>query len=91
MCHNRACINPTHLYAGTEADDIADADRAGRLRRGELAGAAKLKDADVLAILALLDKGYTAKSIAKQFCVAIETIYNIRLGTPTSTIRICPA
>lgn len=29
-CHNHACINPDHLYAGSRSDNISDAKRAGK-------------------------------------------------------------
>jgi hypothetical protein len=29
-CHNRACVNPDHLYPGTRADNMADMVAAGR-------------------------------------------------------------
>lgn len=31
-CHRAGCINPMHLYVGTQADNIRDAQEAGRLR-----------------------------------------------------------
>lgn len=60
-CDNRACINPEHMFLGTQADNMHDAYAKGRtstapmVRRGESHHGAKLTEADVLEMRRIYD------------------------------------
>lgn len=68
-CDNRACVNPSHLFLGTVADNMADRDAKNRQARGEGHGRAKLTGGQVL----LIRQAATSKSqraIARNFGVS---------------------
>lgn len=76
-CDNRRCLNPAHLFLGSNAENVADRNAKGRQARGERQGRAKLSDDDVRAIRASAAR---IVDLAAQYGVAETTISNIRHG-----------
>jgi hypothetical protein len=81
-CDNPPCVNPTHLFLGTNADNKADSVAKGRHRKGERPTCTKLTEADVLAIRERYRRGGVShRQLAKEYGVAHAQIGNLLRGT----------
>lgn len=79
-CDVRHCINPAHLWLGTNADNIADKVRKGRASAatGTKNGNAKLTEADARAIRT---DARPLREIAAEYGVSETIVSGIRRGT----------
>lgn len=85
-CDNPNCVNPNHLFLGTNKDNLIDAARKrrlpaqnGRAVRGSRHGMAKFTEDQIRYIRQELAKGVQQKDIAAQFGVVKSTISLIAL------------
>lgn len=81
-CHNRACVNPAHLYVASHRQNLLDTVSAGRNNppAGERHGHAKLTEADVARIRARRATGERLRSLAWTFGVGEPAISRICRG-----------
>lgn len=81
-CDNRRCVNVSHLFLGTNADNIADRVAKGRSwrPRGERNGRAKLTVTDVRLIRALRADGWLQVPLARRFGVSQRLVSLIVRG-----------
>lgn len=83
-CDEPRCANPEHLSVGTQAENLADAWRKGRLRgsvgRGEQHQQARLTVGDVLVIRRLAAEGFSQRDIARQYGVHQSAISRVISG-----------
>jgi hypothetical protein len=87
-CDNPICVNPEHLFLGTQADNSYDMIAKGRNnisgllvdRRGENHLMAKLTEEQVHEIRTLLATGEAHSAIAKRYGVSRPTITAIKAG-----------
>lgn len=77
-CDNKLCCNVSHLWLGTQADNLADMDRKGRRKPasnyGEASGMAKLSADDVIEMRKRYDKGVTQTQLAADFGVSQSSV-----------------
>lgn len=82
-CDNPACVNPDHLWLGTQIENIRDRTVKGRSARqgprGERAPMSVLKKHQIPEILSLKGK-VRQLEIAKQFGVSQSTIHHVLSG-----------
>jgi len=84
-CDNPSCINPAHLFTGTNQDNVTDCRKKGRFNagnhgnhaRGENAGPARLTAEQVLDIRKRSSDGELHRDIAATFATSPQNIEHI--------------
>ena len=81
-CDNPPCVNPSHLFLGTNYDNVQDMCRKGRhsfgLQKGEEISTHKLTENEVLEIRAkYIPHEYSTRKLAKEYNVSQTQIRNV--------------
>lgn len=76
-CDNKSCVNPAHLFTGTQRDNMQDMKAKGRHQYGERSSRAKLTEAQAREILLSTELPSVA---AKRFNISHMTVRHIRKG-----------
>lgn len=86
ICDNPSCVNPKHIFIGSQKDNLMDCSRKKRcssgehMPKGELSKWSKLKEKDVLDIFKLLNARVRQIDIAKKFNVTQSNVSEIKRG-----------
>lgn len=76
-CDNRNCVNPDHLWLGTNTDNMRDMSKKGRHRSPEVHPNAKLSD---LAVADILTSNERNIDLARTYGMSRSQICKIKLG-----------
>lgn len=84
-CDNKKCVRPSHLFVGTNGDNVRDALAKGRRRfmpdqRGEHNRNAKLTPDIVQAIRNSYGEGSSRETVARRFCISPQTVSDVSRG-----------
>jgi hypothetical protein len=76
-CDNKKCVNPAHLSAGPQAENVRQAVERDLVARGEQKPQRKLTERDVVSIREQACEGKSMASLALEFGVSSPTIQSI--------------
>lgn len=76
-CDNPGCVNPVHLFIGTNRDNDADRVAKERQARGSKNGASKLTERQVWAIRKLRDIGTKPALLAEWFGITAAHVWSL--------------
>lgn len=77
-CDNPPCVNPAHLFLGTNRDNMLDCAAKGRMARGEKGSGAKLSRDQVEVIRQKYASGsITQKQLAREYSTVPSNIHKI--------------
>lgn len=83
VCHRcdvPSCVNPEHLWLGTNADNLADMARKGRARKGPSAPQARFSDDEIREMRRLVAAGCTERGVAERFDCAPSYVNRVACG-----------
>lgn len=76
-CDNRKCVNPNHLFAGSQGDNMRDAVRKRRTPHGANHHRARVSDAVISEIRARFSLGdVSVAALARQYELSPNTVYH---------------
>ena len=78
-CDNTLCVNPTHLFLGTQTENMTDRQKKGRQAKGETVWSSKLSE-DQARVIKYERLGQPVAKIAAEFGITQSQVSGIRRG-----------
>lgn len=80
-CDNKRCVNPAHLFLGTQRDNIRDFDGKGLRQRGEQHPRTRHTAEDIREMRRLrAEEGLSFRAIGQRFGIRAEAVWKIFHG-----------
>lgn len=76
-CDNRACINPSHLFLGTQKDNMADAARKRRMSHGSKLSRTGLTEVQAINLVEDYKSGLSTRRLSVKYGVSTQLARNI--------------
>ena len=89
-CNNAWCVNPRHLRAGTQADNMRDKVVAGRQAKGSKNGRAKLTEKTAREALRRMAKGERKTDLALELGVSRRALRFLESGAKWKHVHAAP-
>jgi hypothetical protein len=91
-CDVKKCVNPEHLFLGTQKDNMDDCAAKGRRKwlRGADIGMSKLSSEDVALMRKLRSEGKLQKDLAQMFHISPKQVSVIVRGIQWAHIPMTP-
>ena len=89
-CDNPPCVNPSHLFLGTQSENIRDSIRKGRPKSGAWGGAAIVTPDQVRHIFASFNTGERQQSIANRLGIRFSVVHRIVRGVAWNHVTGLP-
>lgn len=87
-CDTPQCVNPFHLFLGSQADNMRDMAEKGRSLKGEKHSLSKLTETQVIQLKKLLAGGLSLTKAARMFNVNRATISDIKHGRTWAWLEV---
>lgn len=89
-CDNPSCVNPEHLFLGTNYDNVLDKIKKNRQCKGESLGKSILKEKHVIEIKKELSNPYNGQItfLSKKYNISRSAISDIKRGRSWSHVEV---
>ena len=78
-CDNPICVNPTHLFLGSQSDNMADMHKKGRARQGRLLGEKHgMSKLTADAVLEIRTSKLSGVELARKYGISPTTVCDVR-------------